>query len=90
MLLQPPGTTAQGLANGSSSTPLFDAEQVYAGELPDVRPHLVPLSFVVERVLAHAYGELSNLIETCASPLSLLLSVNRLIWCRPKQLAVVQ
>lgn len=48
------------LLNGAASpTPAFDL----ASELPQVLNDLIPLSFLVERVVSQAYMELATLVE---------------------------
>lgn len=58
---QPPSSSTLDLVEESN---LADK---YAAELPTILNDLVPLPFIVERVVAQAHADLANLAETCVS-----------------------
>lgn len=62
--LEPVLTNGNGFTNGHADPPLDLGAQL-ASELPEVLNDLIPLSFIVERVVGQAYAELANLAEMC-------------------------
>lgn len=64
--LEPELTNGNSFTNGHADAPP-DLGAQFASELPEVLNDLVPLSFIVERVVGQAYTELANLAEMCVA-----------------------